>query len=88
MTYAVPETINIISERYNKGDFVVCRYNTLRFKYNLTIDKIYHIEDIKIYGAFSTYVIRDDNGDTQECSSILFLSLQRAREIKLEELGI
>ena len=67
---------------------VVCIYNVLRDKYNLTIGKVYLVKDIKVYGAFDTYVIEDDNGNTQELSSLLFSSLQRSREIKLEKLGI
>ena len=65
---------------------VVCMYNKLRENYNLTINKTYDVIETKIYGAFPTYVIKDDVGDIKECSSILFLELQRVREIKLDKI--
>lgn len=72
----------------DKGVVMVCRYNTLSEKYNITVGRTYIVEDVKVYGAFPTYVITDDRGDTKEISSILFLSLQRVREINLEKIGI
>lgn len=72
----------------DKGDLVVCMYNELREKYDLTICRSYPIIDVKVYGAFPTYVIEDDKGNIKEISSILFLSLQRVRELKLESIGI
>ncbi len=67
---------------------VVCKYNKIRENYNITINKIYDVLEVKVYGAFPTYVIKDDVGNIKEINSILFLPLQRDREIKLEVLGI
>ncbi len=72
----------------DKGTLTVCMYNKLRENYNITVGKTYLIKDVKVYGAFPTYVIEDDKGNEKEISSILFLSLQRVREIKLEKLGL
>ncbi len=72
----------------DKGDLVVCMYKELREKYNITVGKTYLIKDVKVYGAFPTYVIEDDNDNVKEISSILFLSLHRFREMKLDTLGI
>lgn len=60
----------------------------IREKYNITVGKTYLIKDVKVYGAFPTYVIEDDNDNVKEISSILFLSLHRFREMKLDTLGI
>lgn len=75
-------------EDVEKGHAVVCKYNELHSKYCLTIGKTYIVRDVKVYGAFPTYVIENDRGTTNEYSSILFLSLKRDREVKLEKLGI
>jgi len=76
-------------EHSDKGTLTVCMYVAIgREKYNLTVGTTYLIKDVKVYGAFPTYVIEDDKGTDKEISSILFLSLQRVREIKLEKLGI
>lgn len=72
----------------DKGTLTVCMYDTLRERHDITIGKTYLIKDVKVYGAFPTYVIEDDKGFEREISSILFLSLQRFRELKLEKLGI
>lgn len=72
----------------DKGSLQVCKYDTLREKYDITVGKTYLVIDVKIYGAFPTYVIEDDKGSIKEISSILFISLQRLREVQLEKLGI
>lgn len=69
-----------------QGLKVVCKYTKIREQYNITVNKIYDVIDIKIYGAFPTYVIIDDLGVKKEITSLLFLELQRDREIKLEKL--
>ncbi len=78
--------MSVVYVHPDKGTLTVCMYCVLREKYNITVGKTYLIEDVKIYGAFPHYVIKDDNGSMKEISSILFLSLQRFREIKLEKL--
>lgn len=75
-------------EHPDKGTLTVCMYDVFREDHKLTVGKTYLIKGVKIYGAFPTYIIEDDSGKTKEISSILFLSLQRVREIKLEKLGI
>lgn len=82
--FPIPSSLNADTE--DKGQLTVCMYDRLREKYDITIGKTYLIRDVKVYGAFPTYVIEDDMGYIVEISSILFLSLQRYREIKLGEL--
>jgi hypothetical protein len=72
----------------DKGTLQVCIYSKLRELYYITPGKTYLVIDVKNYGAFPTYVIEDDRGDIKEINSILFISLKRYREIKLEKLGI
>lgn len=82
--FPTPSSLNADTD--DKGQLTVCMYDKLREKYDITIGKTYLIRDVKVYGAFPTYVIEDDRGNMKEISSILFLSLQRFREIQLEKL--